>query len=29
MWFLPLSVSFRMNKTRRGWSLHLRVNLII
>lgn len=29
MWFLPLSISLRIRKTRTSWTLTLRVNLIV
>jgi len=29
MWFIPLSVSFSLKKTRSGWQAALRVNFFI
>jgi hypothetical protein len=29
MWFIPLTVSFEMKRTRGGWSMALRVQLFI
>ena len=28
MWFLPLSITLEMKRTRRGWQVFLRVQLI-
>ena len=29
MWFLPISISFSMKKTRMGWQVHIRVDFMI
>ncbi len=28
MWFIPISVTFRIQKTRTTWSITVRVNLL-
>lgn len=29
MWLLPIQLALRIQKTRSGWTIHLRVNLFI